>query len=166
VTFRPFPPGALDDLHGHELLQAVYEHLQSHLSGEYGFFAIEKLAGTPEAAKVAWYVWWFIAEAGSSGIPGYLANHVDSISELCKFRAALVAIDGHEAVALLDAGLALEEVAECLPNDGPSGWREQFSINPEWPAWEPIERRSFELLSGPVSDLAGQYIRRHATELY
>jgi hypothetical protein len=165
VNFSPLNPADLSGLEGHELLQAVYEGLQSQLAGEHGYFAVERLAGAPKAAKNAWYVWWFIAEAGGSGIPGYLANHVMSTAELQAFRDALISIEAQECVTLLDAALALEEIAECLPNDSGSSWYEQFSINPSWAEWEPIERRSFELLSGPVSELAGAYIKRHAKAL-
>jgi hypothetical protein len=136
VQFQPLSPQAFDALHGHSLLQAVYEALQAQLGSDSRYSAIELLPNAPASAKVAWYVWCFIAEAGGSGIPGYL-----------------------------DAALALEEVASCLPPDDESDWYKQFKADPLWSSWEAIEDRSFELLSDPVSELAARYIREHRGEL-
>ena len=165
MQFQPLSPQAFDALHGHSLLQAVYEALQAQLGSDTRYSAIELLPNAPASAKVAWYVWWFIAEAGGSGIPGYLANHVGSTAEVRSFRKALDAIGAVEAVRLLDAALALEEVASCLPPDDESEWYKQFRADPLWSSWEAIEGRSFELLSGAVSELDARYIREHRGEL-
>ena len=162
MTFIPLSAQDMECLEGHALLQAVYESLQVQLGQETDFLAVDRLQNTPKYAKVAWYVWWFIAEAGGSGIPGYLANHVTSAAEVKAFREALVTIEAHEVVTLLDSALAIEEVAECLPQDDQSSWYQQFKGNPAWPDWDSIEERSFALLSGPVSELAANYIRRQA----
>ena len=126
VQFRPLSPQAFDAVHGHSLLQAVYEALQAQIGSDTRYSAIEQLPNVPASAKVAWYVWWFIAEAGGSGIPGYLANHVGSTAEVRSFRKALDVIGAVEAVRLLDAALALEEVASSLPPDHESDWYKQF----------------------------------------
>lgn len=162
MTFRPLSPQDLECHDGHALLQAMYESLQEQLGQETDFLAIERLQGAPQYAKVAWYIWWFVAEAGGSGIPGYLANHVTTTAEVQAFRDSLVSIKAHEVVTLLDAALALEDVVEGLPQDDQSSWFQQFKSNPAWSEWDSIEERSFVLLSGSVSDLAASFIKRHA----
>ena len=165
MSFRPMSSESLSGVAGHALLQAVFEHLQGQVASGDGYIAIERLAGTPEIARVAWYIWCFVAEAGGSGIPGYLANHVNTIEEIRAFRNALVSVEATEVLGLLDAALALEDVVDALSSYPESDWLEQFKGNAAGLDWELIERRSFDLLSGPLSELAGAYIKQRAEAL-
>jgi hypothetical protein len=161
------PPALLDEEHDHQLLQNVYEHLASLLGTEWHpIESIETLDGLPAAAKIAWYIWWFEAEVGGSGISGWLVDHAPAASVIIASHEALATIGASEGLELLEAGFAPARVQDAPFLDAPeAAWFDRFPVDPKWPSLEAIDAASYEVCSTPLSSFAATYLRQNRSAL-
>ena len=166
-TYQPMPPALLEEAQDHQLLQNVYEHLASLLGNQWHPLEnIELLGATPQAARHAWYVWWFEAEVGGSGISGWLVNHAPAASVIISSHQALATIGASEALELLEAGFALAQAWDApFIHSREAAWFNQFRGDHKWPSFDEIDAASYSVCSTPLSSFAAKYIRQHRATL-
>jgi hypothetical protein len=160
-------PQLLDESEDHQLLQNAYEHLAKLLGSQWHpLESIETLAATPQVAKHIWYLWWFQAEVGGSGISGWLVNHAPATSVVIASHAALKAVGATHSLEMLEAGFAPARAWDApFLQSKEVAWFDQFRGNPKWPSFDEIDVASCDICSGPLSVIAAKYIREHRSEL-
>lgn len=166
-TYQPIPQSLLDEANDHQLLQNVYEHLFGLLGDQWHPLEnIDLLEAVPVAARRAWYVWWFEAEVGGSGISGWLVDHAPAASVIIGSHEALTAMGARDALELLEAGMAPAQEWDAPFLQSPhASWFGQFPGNPKWPNFEVIDPASFTVCAIALSTIAADYLRQHRSTL-
>ena len=166
-TYTPINVALLDEADDHCLFQNVYEHLADLLGEDWHPLEnIEQLSGTPQTAKHVWYLWWFSAEVGGSGISGWLVNHAPATSVIIASHAALKAANAVDALELLEAGFAPARALDApflLSRE--VAWFDHFRGSYKWPGFEEIDAASYDICEAPLSTIAATFIRKHRSDL-
>lgn len=166
-TYQRMEPRLLEEPEDHALFQNVSDHLKALLGDSWHPTTnVETLQGVPDAAKNAWYLWWFAAEVGGNGLSAWVANCAAHAPEIIASHRALKALGAVELLELLEASFAPARSwnAEFL-REPEVAWFDQFRGNPRFPTFDEIDPTSYDLAAMPLSRIVAKHIRESRDEL-